>query len=202
MLRTAYTYNTFATREREGERERIRICDVRALAERFSRGVQINYFLQARDSDRPSSLRDVGNEDEVIQRKLGIALVIFSTDFRPFDDSTSFYTVRVFRHSPRTTPVGYLRLPERRIGTRTTGCARLIRESKLSCIIHYTPSLFFSLSSGSVPHHLLNRKLLEFSLSSLKGKFIALMVFTLRRKVHGVRCDQCSGSGKCATIDR
>lgn len=118
----------------------------RALAERFSRGVQINYFLQARDSDRPSSLRDVGNEDEVIQRKLGIALVIFSTDFRPFDDSTSFYTVRVFRHSPRTTPVGYLRLPERRIGTRTTGCARLIRESKLSCIIHYTPSLFLSVS--------------------------------------------------------
>lgn len=136
----------------------------RALAERFSRGVQINYFLQARDSGRPSSLRDVGNEDEVIQRKLGIALVIFSTDFRPFDDSTSFYTVRVFRHSPRTTPVGYLRLPERRIGTRTTGCARLIRESKLSCIIHYTPSLFFSLSPVSVPRHLLNRKLLEFSL--------------------------------------
>lgn len=151
----------------------------RALAERFSRGVQINYFLQARDSDRPSSLRDVDNEDEVIQRKLGIALVIFSTDFRPFDDSTSFYTVRVFRHSPRTTPVGYLRLPERRIGTRTTGCARLIRESKLSCIIHYTPSLFFSRSPVSVPRHLLNRELLEFSLSFLKGKFIALMVFTL-----------------------
>lgn len=144
LLRTDYTYNMF-----RDERERIRMR--RALAERFSRGVQINYFLQARDSDRPSSLRDVGNEDEVIQRKVGIALVIFSSDFRPFDDSTSFYTVRVFRHSPRTTPVGYLRLPERRIGTRTTGCARLIRESKLSCIIHYTPSLFFSLSPVSVP---------------------------------------------------
>lgn len=183
------------------ERERIRMR--RALAERFSRGVQINYFLQARDSDRPSSLRDVGNEDEVIQRKLGIALVIFSTDFRLFDDSTSFYTVRVFRHSPRTTPVGYLRLPGRRIGTRTTGCARLIRESKLSCIIHYTPSLFFSLSPVSLPpRHLLNRKLLEFSLSFLKGKFIALMVFTLWRKVHDVRCDQCSGSGKRAAMDR
>lgn len=75
-----------------------------------------------------------------------IALVIFSTDFRPFDDSTSFYTDRVFRHSPRTTTVGYLCLPERRIGTRTTGCARLIRESKLSCIIHYSPLLFLSRS--------------------------------------------------------
>lgn len=75
-----------------------------------------------------------------------IALVIFSTDFRPFDDSTSFYTDRVFRHSPRTTTVGYLCLPERRIGTRTTGCARLIRESKLSCIIHYSPFLFLPLS--------------------------------------------------------
>jgi len=75
-----------------------------------------------------------------------IALVIFSTDFCPFDDSTSFYTDQVFRHSPRTTTVGYLCLPERRIDTRTTGCARLIRESKLSCIIHYSLFLSFSFS--------------------------------------------------------
>lgn len=127
-----------------------------------------------------------------------IALVIFSTDFRLFDDSISFYTDRVFRHSPRTTTVGYLCLPERRIGTRTTGCARLIRESKLSCIIHYSPFLFLpppSLSlalSTAFPRRLLNRELLEFSLSLLKGKFIALMAFTLRRKVRGVQGDQCS----------
>lgn len=134
------------------------VCNARRQKDFRARGVQINYFLQASLATAPRDRRCLAMLITRMKLFKGnwIALVIFSTDFRSFDDSTSFSMVRVFRHSPRTTLVGYLRLPERRIDTRTTGCARLIRESKLSCIIHDSPSLFLfppSLPRSLSPSH-------------------------------------------------
>lgn len=74
------------------------------------------------------------------------------------------------------TSLGYHRLAGRRIDTRATGCARLIRESKLSCIIHGCASP----PPRSAARRLLNRKLLEFPPD---GKFIALTAFTSLRKL-------------------
>jgi len=101
-----------------------------------------------------------------------IALVILSTDFRPFDDSTSFYTVRVF--STFATDGSAWLPPSSTTKNRRwnyAGCARLIRESKLSCIIHYS-RLYLSPSVAPQPRppppppgRLLSRELLEFPLS-------------------------------------
>jgi len=119
-----------------------------SYATRRQKDVSVMYklIISCKLADSQTSPHDIDNKVMKLFKRNWIALVIFSTDFCPFDDSTSFYADQVFRHSPRTTTVGYLCLPERRIDTRTTGCARLIRESKLSCIIHYSLFLSFSFS--------------------------------------------------------